>query len=74
MRPLGIVGIILIIVGIVGFAYGGMSFSTHKKDAQLGPVEIGHQESHGFSVPPVLSGLLVVGGIVLLVAGVARRA
>lgn len=73
MRPLGIVGIVLIIVGIIGFAYGGLNWSTQKKDAQLGPVEISHQENHGFAVPPVLSGLLVVGGIVLLVAG-ARRA
>ncbi len=72
MRPLGIIGIILIIVGIIGFAYGGMEWSTKKKDAQLGPVEISHKENHGFTVPPVLSGLLVVGGIVLLVAG-ARR-
>jgi uncharacterized membrane protein YidH (DUF202 family) len=73
MRPVGIIGIILIIVGIIGFAYGGMSWSTHEKDAQLGPVEIGHQEKHGFVVPPVLSGILVVGGIVLVVAG-SRRA
>ncbi|MGI9115628.1 MAG: DUF3185 domain-containing protein [Chthoniobacterales bacterium] len=72
MRPLGIVGIILIIVGIIGFAYGGLDWSTKKKDAQLGPVEVSHSEHHGFAVPPVLSGLLVVGGIVLLVAG-ARR-
>jgi uncharacterized membrane protein YidH (DUF202 family) len=72
MRPLGIVGIVLIIVGIICFAYGGMSWSNEKKDAQLGPVEISHKEQHGFAVPPVLSGLLVVGGIVLLVAG-ARR-
>lgn len=73
MRPVGIIGIILIIVGIIGFAYGGMSWSTHEKDAQLGPVEIGHQEKHGFVVPPVLSGILVVGGIVLVIAG-SRRA
>ena len=72
MRPVGIIGIILIIVGIIGFAYGGMSWSTHEKDAQLGPVEIGHQEKHGFVVPPVLSGILVVGGIVLVVAGSRR--
>ena len=72
MRPLGIVGVILIIVGIIGFAYGGMSWSTKKKDAQLGPVEISHNENHGFAVPPLLSGILVVGGIVMVIAG-ARR-
>src|SRR5205814_3561399 len=44
MKPAGIVGIILIIVGIIGFAYGGLGWNTEKKDAQLGPIEIKHQE------------------------------
>ncbi len=69
MKPLGIVGILLIIVGIIGFAMGGIGVSTKKKDAQLGPVEISHHEDHGFSIPPVVSGLCLVGGVVLLVLG-----
>ena len=69
MKPAGIIGIILIIVGIIGFAYGGLGWNTEKKDAQLGPIEIKHQEKHGIDFPPILSGLCVVGGIVLVVVG-----
>jgi len=69
MKPAGIVGITLIIVGIIGFAYGGLGWNTEKKDAQLGPIEIKHQEKHGINFPPILSGLCVVGGIVLVVVG-----
>ena len=69
MKPAGIVGIILIIVGIIGFAYGGLGWNTEKKDAQLGPIEIQHQERHGINFPPILSGLCLVGGIVLVVVG-----
>ena len=69
MKPAGIIGIILIILGIVGFAFGGMSWTKEKKDAQLGPLEIKHSEREGFQIPPVLSGILVVGGIVLVVVG-----
>ena len=69
MKPAGIVGIILIIVGIIGFAYGGLGWNTEKKDAQLGPIEIKHQEKHGINFQPVLSGLCLVGGIVLVVVG-----
>jgi hypothetical protein len=69
MKPAGIIGIILIIVGIIGFAYGGLGWNTEKKDAQLGPIEIKHQERHGIDFPPILSGLCVVGGIVLVVVG-----
>ena len=69
MKPLGIIGIILIIVGIIGFAYGGIGWTTEKKDAQLGPLEIKHQEGHGVSFPPVASGICLVGGIVLVIVG-----
>jgi hypothetical protein len=69
MKPAGIVGIILIIVGIIGFVYGGLGWTTEKKDAQLGPLEIKHTEGHGISFPPVLSGICLVGGIVLVALG-----
>ena len=67
MKPAGIVGIILIVIGLIGFAWGGLGWTTQKKDAQLGPLEITHKESHGIAVPPIASGLCLVGGIVLIV-------
>jgi hypothetical protein len=69
MKPAGIVGIILIAIGIIGFACGGLGWTTEKKDAQLGPLEIRHTEGHGISFPPVLSGICLVGGIVLVLVG-----
>jgi len=67
MKPAAIVGIILIVIGLAGFAWGGFGWTTQKKDAELGPLQITHQEHHGFAFPPVASGLCVVGGIVLLI-------
>ena len=69
MKPAGIIGIILIIIGIIGFAYGGLGWNTQKKDAQLGPIEITHQEKHGIDFPPILSGICLVGGIALVIVG-----
>ena len=69
MKPTLIVGIILIIVGIIGFAYGGLSWTTEKKDAQLGPLEIAHKESRGIAFPPIASGICLAGGIVLVLVG-----
>jgi hypothetical protein len=62
-----VVGIILIIIGIIGFAWGGLGWTTEKKDAQLGPLEISHRESHGIAFPSVASGICLVGGIVLVI-------
>jgi hypothetical protein len=72
MKPAGIVGIVLIIVGIIGFAYGGLGWTTEKKDAQLGPLEITHKESHGLGFPPIASGICLAGGIVLVIIGSRR--
>ena len=69
MKPAGIIGIILIVVGIVVLAFGGFSFKEHKKDVDLGPVQIGHTEEHNFPLPPILGGLCIAGGVVLVIVG-----
>ena len=72
MKPAGIIGVILIIVGIVGFAWGGLHWNQEKKDAQLGPIEIKHTETQGINFPPVVSAICLVGGIALVAIG-ARK-
>jgi hypothetical protein len=72
MKPAGIIGIILIVIGVIGFAFGGIHWTTEKKDAQLGPLEVKHSERQGIAFPPVLSGLCVVGGIVLVIVGTRK--
>lgn len=62
-------GIILIIVGIVALAYQGFTYTTTEKDAQLGPIEIQHQQEHSVWIPPVVGGACIVGGVVALVIG-----
>ena len=69
MKPIAIVGIVLIVIGIIGFAYGGLGWTTQKKDAQLGPLEITHKESHGIDFPPIASGICLAGGVILLIVG-----
>lgn len=69
MKPATIVGIILIIVGIVGFALGGFSFTHEKKDIDAGPIQIGHEQTKTVPIPPVLSAIALIGGIGLVVVG-----
>ena len=69
MKPAVLIGIILIVIGIIGFAWGGLGWTTQKKDAQLGPVEITHKESHGIAFPQIASGICLIGGIALVVIG-----
>ncbi len=70
MKPATIIGIILIIVGIVGFAVGGFSFTHEKQDAKVGPIDISHKQTDTVPIPPILSTIALIGGIGLVVVGV----
>jgi uncharacterized membrane protein len=75
MRPAGIFGIILIAIGIVLLAYGGYtSFTTKENVAKLGPIEINKHEEHPVPIGPILGGVCLAGGIVLVLAGNRKTA
>lgn len=75
MKPAGILGIILIAVGIIALAYGGYaSFTTKENVAKLGPLEINKHEEHPIPIGPIVGGIFVVGGIILLVTGNKKTA
>jgi hypothetical protein len=73
MKPATIIGAILILVGVVGFAMGGFSFTHEKKDVDMGPVQISHEQQKTVPIPPILSGIALVGGIALVAVGVRSR-
>ena len=72
MTSTAIVGIILIIIGVVALAYGGLSFTTSEKVAEVGPLKLEKEKTRSVPLPPVLGGLALLGGVALLVVG--RRA
>jgi uncharacterized membrane protein YidH (DUF202 family) len=73
MKAATVVGILLILLGIIGFAAGGVSFTHEKKDVDLGPVQVSHKEHERMPISPVLSTLSLVAGIGLVVVGVRSK-
>ena len=69
MKTLPVVGLILIILGIISFAYQGINYTTHKKIVDIGPIQASTTEHKTIPLPPILGGLALVGGVVLLMAG-----
>jgi uncharacterized membrane protein len=69
MRPAGIIGIILIIIGVVALAYGGFTYTKREKVIDAGPLQVSADKEKTVPLPPILGGLCLVGGIVLVVAG-----
>jgi uncharacterized membrane protein HdeD (DUF308 family) len=72
MKPIAIVGVILIILGIVALAYQGITYTTKDKVVDLGPLKVEAQREKTIPLPPVLGAAALIGGIVL-VAVSARR-
>jgi hypothetical protein len=68
-----VVGALLILAGVIMLSVGGFSFNNRERIAEVGPVEVTAERKRSISVPPLLAGLAIVGGLVLIVAG-SRRA
>ena len=72
MKAATVVGILLIVIGIVGFALGGFSFTHEKKDIDLGPVQVSHKQTKTLPISPILSSLSLIAGVGLVVVGTRR--
>ena len=60
-------GIILIVLGLVGLAYGGFTFKTREKVIDIGPIQATQEKTHSVPLPPIVGALALIGGIVLVV-------
>jgi hypothetical protein len=69
MKPAGILGIILIVIGIVALAYGGFTYTKREKVVDLGPLQVSADREKTIPLPPILGALCLVGGVVLVVVG-----
>jgi uncharacterized membrane protein YidH (DUF202 family) len=69
-----IFGVILILAGVLTLAYGGFSYTTHKRAVDMGPLQIETHKKHQVPLPPILgiSGILI-GGALLLIGGSKNR-
>jgi hypothetical protein len=72
MKSLVIVGIILIVAGVAGLAYGGFSFTTTEKVAEVGPLKLEKEKTRSVAIPPVLGAVAVAVGAAIVIVG-ARR-
>ena len=73
MKPISIVGVLLIVFGIVALIYQGITYTKRETVIDIGPLKATTERQKTVPLPPVVGGLALVGGIVLMVAG-ARKA
>ena len=61
-----VIGIVLIVLGVVGLAYGGLSWTRRDTIVNAGPIEITADKTERVPLPPIAGGLLLIAGVVLV--------
>ncbi len=73
MKPMIWIGILLIVVGALVLAYQGIDYTREKKVLDVGSVHLTAETHERLSLPPILGGLVLIGGIVMLVMGASNK-
>lgn len=67
-----LIGIVLIVIGVIGFVFGGISFTRDETVLDAGPIEIQTEQRESLPITPIASGIALVAGAALLFAGGRR--
>ena len=67
-----VIGAVLVVIGLIGLIWGGISYTREEKVLDLGPLEATAERRETIPVGPVVGGIALVGGIVLLATGRRR--
>jgi hypothetical protein len=68
-----IAGFVLIVIGVISLALGGISYTKREKVIDLGPIQATAERQKTIPLPPLLGGLALVGGVALLIASAKKR-
>ena len=73
MKPISIVGVLLIIAGVAALVLGEVSFTKRETVIQIGDAKIDAESKDTYPIPAVAGIAAVVAGVVLVVAGYRKR-
>jgi len=73
MRPIPIIGVVLIVLGLVALVYQGITYTSRETVIDIGPLHATADREKTLPLPPVLGLAAVAGGVALLIAGVRKR-
>jgi hypothetical protein len=73
MKIYTVIGICLILIGVFAFTYQGFTYTSREKILDVGPIHMTAENTRTVPLPPIVGGLSIAGGIVLLVTGKLKR-
>ena len=63
------IGIVLVVLGVLGLVFGGLSWTRNKTIVNAGPIELTATERESLPIPPLVGGVLLVAGVALMLKG-----
>ena len=73
MKRTTIAGIVLLILGVLALAYQGINYNRQETVMNVGPMHVSTETHERIPLPPILGGLALAGGVVLLVVGAKKN-
>jgi drug/metabolite transporter (DMT)-like permease len=73
MKPVSIIGIVVILLGVAGFFIGGVSVKDQETKAQIGDLKITAETQKNYPIPPWAAGLVVLAGVGIAVYGFVNK-
>jgi hypothetical protein len=73
MKPITWAGIALVVLGALALAYQGINYTRQKDVVDLGSIHVTTETQERIPLPPVLGGVVLAGGIVLLAVGARKK-
>jgi hypothetical protein len=74
MKPSSLAGILLVVLGALALAYQGFNYTHREEVLDVGPIHATRDAQEHVSLPPILGGLALIGGVALLVVGARQKA
>ena len=74
MKPIGMLGVVLLVLGLVALVYQGVTYTTRETVIDIGPLHATADREKTIPLPPVLGLAAAAAGVALLIAGARSRA
>jgi uncharacterized membrane protein HdeD (DUF308 family) len=72
VKPTTLIGIALIVLGVLALAYQGITYTTHEKVVEVGPLKATVEKEKKIPLPPIVGVLALAAGVALVIVG-ARK-
>lgn len=73
MKPVAILGLVLIVAGAGMLAYRTINWTETETVAKVGPLKVESENTQSLALSPVLGGVLLIAGIGLAVFGFRKK-